>query len=152
MKTLTENQLKASNARNFHKKSRVIEEDAAGIVTIRRGRDNAVLYIGQHTCSGKIESFQIDENAVGGMSAKMAGGGYVAVPCITLHGECLREHLVEKIIALRVEHNNFNQGAMRWKGKKFKDTPIQDVNINNLTDLQLLEFYEMIYRQHLKQM
>ena len=65
----------------------------------------------------------------------------------------MREKLLDRIIEISKRNNGFDQGLMRWKGKKFKGILLSDLQtavtayMNKFTDDDLLVLFEMIVRQ-----
>ena len=69
----------------------------------------------------------------------------------------MREKILDRIIEISKRNNGFDQGLMRWKGKKFEGILVSDMDtavtayMNQFSDDDLLRLFEWIIRIDAKQ-
>jgi hypothetical protein len=64
----------------------------------------------------------------------------------------IKERLLNRIVELRIYHNNFNKSSMRWKTFTIEGTHVSEVKFEELPDWQLIHAYERILKAHWTQM
>lgn len=63
----------------------------------------------------------------------------------------LRMLMIEAIYNIKRSEGNFSPKLMRWKDKKFQGERFMDVDAENLSDKDLLDFYTLVMIQAYKQ-
>ncbi len=67
-------------------------------------------------------------------------------------GERERELILKRIAEIEEYENEFDPRTMKWANVRIGPIPIQEIEFTLLPDDELVETFEIILRQHYKQM